>query len=117
MDADDTSGIDRLVEFGLSVAIAQQMTRSMNTAIENTRFPAPGQAAPGGAAYHAMLGERAAGPFSEAELTQLIATGQVSKATFVWRAGMASWKQVQDCPDVLRLVVLAPPPFDAGETA
>jgi hypothetical protein len=82
MNDDNFFSIDRLVEFGLGVAVARQMTASMNAAIENTQFPGPRQvpaAAPKN--YHVMLDGKAAGPFTETELSRLITDGKVNKLT------------------------------------
>jgi hypothetical protein len=118
MNDDNFFSIDRLVEFGLGVAVARQMTASMNQAIENTQFPGP-RNVPQGAPknYHAMLDGKAAGPFSEHELSRLITEGKVSKATYIWRPGMATWETAENLAEVLRLVALAPPPFKPEGTA
>lgn len=108
MNDDNFASIDRLVEFGMGIAVTRQMTASMNQAIENTRFPEPAVAAK---RYHAVLDDKAAGPFTEEELSRLIREGKVSKSTFIWRPGMTNWQRVEDNAEVLRLVALAPPPF------
>lgn len=114
MNDDNFASIDRLVEFGLGIAVAQQMTASMNQVIENTRFPGPAVTSK---RYHAMLDDKAAGPFTEVELTRLIAEGKVSKSTYIWRPGMANWQRAEDNAEVLRLVALSPPPFNPEGTA
>jgi hypothetical protein len=114
MNNDNFFSIDRLVEFGLGIGIAQQMVQSMNHALQNTYIPGPMNPMMGGrpsAAFFAMLDGKQAGPFSEDELTRLIAQGQVDKTTYVWKAGMAKWERCENVPDVLRLVALCPPPF------
>jgi hypothetical protein len=114
MNDDNFFSIDRLVEFGLGVAVARQMTASMNQAIENTQFPGPRNVPPAAAPknYHAMLEGRAAGPFTENELSRLITEGKVSKSTYIWRPGMPRWETAENLAEVLRLVALAPPPFN-----
>lgn len=113
MNNDNFASIDRLVEFGLGISVAQQMTASMNQAIENTRFPGPAVVSQ---RYHVMLDDKAAGPFTEDELSRLIGEGKVSKSTYVWRPGMANWQRAEDNAEVLRLVALAPPPFNTEVT-
>lgn len=117
MTDDNFHSIDRLVEFGLGVAVAQQMVNSMNTAIQQSSMP--GAAGPGmaGAArsFWVMLDEGQAGPFDEAELSRLIASNRLRKDSHVWRPGMPAWRTVESTPEVLRLVALVPPPFTQGK--
>lgn len=116
MNNDNFYSIDRLVEFGLGIGVAQQMVTSMNHALANTKIHGTvnsmGQTgvvrAP--ASYFVVLDGSQAGPFSEEELTRLISAGRLSRSSYVWRAGMPSWKHAQEVPEVLRLVALCPPP-------
>lgn len=113
MDNDNFFAIDRLVQFGLGMGVAQQMVRSMNNALQNTTIPGPqgGPAASASPAYFAVIEGKQAGPFAAHELVRLISEGKVAKGSLVWRPGMASWDAVENVPDVLRLVALAPPPL------
>lgn len=116
MNTDNFFSIDRLVEFGLGLGVAQQMVQSMNHALKNTYIP--GTMNPMGGAYRqssaffVILEGKPAGPFSEEELTRLIAQGSVTKTTHVWKVGMAKWEVCENVPEVLRLVALCPPPFN-----
>lgn len=115
MDNDNMFSIDRLVEFGLGIGVAQQMVKSMNHALQNTYIPGTMNPMAGGTqlptAFHVILDGKQAGPFSEGELTRLIAQGSVDKSTYVWKAGMPNWQRCENVPEVLRLVALCPPPF------
>ena len=62
--------------------------------------------------YHIIFDGKPAGPFSESEIARLITEGKVKKDTYVWRLGMAQWDMVENVTDVLKLVALAPPPFN-----
>lgn len=109
--------IDRLVEFGLGMSVANSLVRSMNSAIENMRIPGADnlmREQPLERVYYAVLDGKQAGPFSETELARLINDKKVDKNTYIWRTGMREWKMAQDVSDVLRLVALAPPPFQAS---
>lgn len=105
--------IDRLVEFGLGVSVAQQMVASMNRAMTHSHMPGLQtplvQTAPH--VYHAVLDGNVAGPFNEGELMRLITDRRLTIGSKVWRPGLADWRPVQDVPDVLRLVALCPPPL------
>ena len=113
MNDDNFYSINRLVEFGLGLAVAQQMVGSMNNAMRNTFIPGP-QNAPVSVPikiYYVMLEGKQAGPFDESELSRIIANGKVTKDTYVWKPGMAKWEMAENVSDVLRLVALSPPPF------
>lgn len=118
MNNDNFFSIDRLVEFGLGVGIAQQMVNSMNQALRNA--PMPGAMGPAGhvalpASYFFILDGKQAGPFSADQVPQLIGNGQVTRSTYAWRPGLAQWEAVENLPDVLRIVALVPPPFKPEE--
>lgn len=111
MNSDNFASIDRLVEFGLGMAVAQQMVNSMNHALQNSHVPGAHNPLQPPRSYHAVLDDHSAGPFSESELSRLITEGRLTKATPVWRPGMPKWEPAQNVPEVLRLVALCPPPF------
>lgn len=86
MNDENFFSIDRLVEFGLGIGVAQQMVKSMNHALQNTYLPGtmnPMNSMEGGvrpaAAFFVILDGKQAGPFSEGELTRLIAQGSVTR--------------------------------------
>jgi len=117
MNNDNFYSIDKLVEFGLGIAVAQQMVNSMNHAMQNAYVP--GAQSPMlqqrlAHSYHVILDGKPAGPFTEQEVSRLISDGKITKGTHVWRPGMARWELAEQVPDVLRLVALAPPPFTQG---
>jgi hypothetical protein len=115
MNNDNFFSIDRLVEFGLGIGVAQQMVKSMNHALANTYVPGP--MSPMGAqrvpnTYFVVLDGKPAGPFSEEQISRLITEGKVTKTTYVWKPGMVKWELTENVPDVLKLVALSPPPFN-----
>lgn len=117
MNNDNFFSIDRLVEFGLGIGVAQQMVNSMNHALQNTYIPGTMNPMTGTPqkppnAFFVILDGKQAGPFSEEELTRLISQGSVDKTTYVWKAGMPNWEHCENVPEVLRLVALCPPPFN-----
>lgn len=114
MNDDNFFSINRLVEFGMSMAVAQQMVKTMNQSMVNMHIPGtmnPLQAA-SPSIYYAMIGGKQAGPLSEQELSRLIVDQKVVKETYVWKPGMGTWDIAENVPDVLRLVASSPPPFD-----
>ena len=115
MNNDNFFSIDRLVEFGLGIGIARQMVQSMNLALQNTYIPGTMNPAQGplrnSSIFFVILDGKQAGPFSEADMTRMIAEGAVTRETYVWKAGMSNWAFCENVPEVLRLVALCPPPF------
>ena len=113
MDDNSFFSIDRLVEFGMGMAVAQQMVKTMNESMTNMHIP--------GAMnsikklkekfFYAMIEGNQAGPFSEQELARLIAEKKVSKETYIWMPSLPNWKMAEQIPEVLKLVALTPPPF------
>lgn len=115
MNQDSIFSIDRLIEFGMGMAVANQMVSSMNQAMQGMHVPGvsnnpmpqlPKQM------YYAIIDNNQAGPFSEEELTRLITSKKINKDTFIWKPGMKDWVKAETLPDVLRLVALAPPAFN-----
>lgn len=117
MNDDSFFSINRLVEFGMSLAVAQQMVQTMNNAMTNMHVPGtmnPMQSAPQ-QFYYAMIEGKQAGPFSEQELARLIAEKKVSKETYIWMPSLPNWKMAEQIPEVFKLVALTPPPFNQNK--
>lgn len=107
----DFSSIDRLVEFGLGIGVAQQMINTMNHAITNTAVPGtPGTMMKSNqtplVAYYAIVDGAQAGPLSTDELKRLITLGHVWSRTLMWRQGLGGWMHASDIPDVNKLLLL-----------
>jgi hypothetical protein len=119
MNESNFYSMDRLIEFGMGMAVAQQMVKSMNETMTTMRVPGAGNPMPQTAAvqrvYYAVFDGKQAGPFSEAEIVRLIADKKLSKETYVWYPGLAAWKAAENVPEILRLVALTPPTF-VGKT-
>ncbi|MFM7671936.1 MAG: DUF4339 domain-containing protein [Bacteroidota bacterium] len=105
--------MDRLIEFGMEMAIANQMISVMNQSMAQMKVP--GATMP--AAQHAsmlfyfVLDGAQAGPFSEAEVTRLILDKKISPTTLVWSPGFIAWREAQQVPELMKLVALTPPPI------
>lgn len=113
MNDDNFFSINRLVEFGMGMAVAQQMVKTMNSAI--TDMHVPGAMNPirttSSQFYFAMIEGNQAGPFSEQELSRLIADKKIVKETYIWKPGLPKWEIAEKLPEILKLVALAPPSF------
>jgi hypothetical protein len=109
--------MDRLMEFGMGMAVAQQMVSTMNHTMQNMHIPGTGNPLPQRPErlYYAVFDGKQAGPFSETELARLINDKKVSKETAVWYPGLREWKTAENVPEILRLVALAPPPLNTSQ--
>jgi hypothetical protein len=125
MDNNNFFSIDRLIEFGMSMAVAQQMVQTMNQTMQSMYIPGtmspmtqvqPSQAAPMPQplpqVFYAVIGGNSVGPLSETDVIKLISSKQITKDTYVWKPGMSEWQTVENTPEVLKLVLLAPPAFN-----
>lgn len=120
IDNSNFFSLDRLVEFGMSAAIAQQMVASMNQQMQQMQYPSGMQMMPqpqSAATYYVAIGGEAVGPLGEKELARLIYDRQVTKDTLCWMPGMARWQPVSQVPAVLRIVALTPPPLPTAGPA
>jgi len=118
---------ERLVEFGMSAAVANQVLRTMNQTMAETfnGTPRPGLQYPGqlgtpgqtSQLYYAVFEGRQAGPFLETEIVRLINDGRITKETYIWHQGMREWRAAQDVPEILRVIALAPPPLPVAVPA
>ena len=108
------NSIEKMMEFGMSMSIAQQMMQTMNHAMSqmqtpqfnnvNIPVPAPKQ-------FYALVNDIPQGPFTESELTGHIVAARVQKTTMVWLQGMPSWMPAEQVMDVNKLFGLVPPPI------
>lgn len=114
MDNQSFFSIDRLVEFGLGIGIAQQMVRMMNQYMQQMYIPGSIQSMskPLANIYYVAISGQQVGPLGEAELTQLINQKKVTKDTLAWVPGMAVWKPIEQVPTILKIVALTPPPLE-----
>lgn len=115
MDSNNFYSTDRLIEFGLGMAVAQQMVKSMNETMTTMHIPGaqntmnPTQKKIPERVYYAVFEGKQAGPFSETEIARLIADKKLSKETLIWHPGLDNWKPAENIPEILRLVALSPP--------
>ena len=111
--------VDRLVEFGLGMAMAQQMVQVMNQAMQTMYVPGSIQAMPqkhvsqnaSPMVCYVGIDGKQVGPINESELATLVANKQINKDTYAWLPGMPAWKVISEIPEILKIIALAPPPM------
>lgn len=116
MNENSFFSIDRLVEFGMGMAMAQQMVQVMNQSMKQMYVPGSIQSMPAPQAqlaqpiYVAVDGQ-SVGPLAESEFSRLITEKKVTKDTLAWMPGMLGWQPIEQIPSILKIVALAPPPI------
>lgn len=105
----DFSSVDRLMELGLGMALAQQMINTMNYSMANMKVPgvnaAPNQNPP--IAYFAIIDNAQLGPLNEDELIKLITHHKIGRDTLMWTHGNSGWKRAFEIPYIYKFIVLA----------
>lgn len=110
---DSFFSIDRLVEFGIGTAIAQQMVNTMNRSMQEMYIPGSEQSMPQPQvmAIYVAINHQQVGPLTESELLTLVNQKKVNKDSLVWQPGMLDWKPLEQVPGILKIIALAPPPL------
>ena len=105
--------IDRLVEFGMGMAMAQQMVRGMNEAMQKMYVPGSinNLSAPQCPPIYVAIADKATGPLSEKEFSALVQEKAVNCNTLCWLPGQTGWKPIDQCPQLLKIIAMAPPPL------
>ena len=100
------------VGIGAGVAMGAQMINAMGGAagLGGQAHAASPPPIPGAVSFHVAVGGQQAGPFDLAALQQQAAGGQLTRATLVWKAGMAQWAKAGDVPELAALFAHVPPP-------
>lgn len=113
MDNDSFYSMERLIEFGLGMAIAQQMVNVMNQSMNSMYVPGSIQSMPHPQTqlYYVALEGKQVGPLNDSELMSLVQRREVNKDTLAWVPGMASWQPIEKVPQILKLIALTPPPL------
>ena len=111
--------IDRLVEFGMGMAMAQQMVNMMNQTMQQMYVPGSIQSMPQPAAtqqqvYYVAIDGQQVGPLNDSELAKLVSQKRINKDTLAWVPGMPAWMPVEQVPAILKVLALTPPPMPQG---
>ncbi len=112
----DFSSIDRLVEFGMGMSLAQQMIRTMNTAMNNMQVAGVNAGTTGqmnaasmpfkAVQWFAVVNNLQVGPLNEAEVTKLVQKGDIGENTLLWAPGMSAWQMACNIPAINKIMLL-----------
>ena len=100
------STLEGLMEFGMSMAIAQQMISTMNHCINNMAVPgvcsstSTKKAASPKIDYYAAINGKQVGPLNEDALKSYITSGVITKQTLIWHLGLTGWTAASNVPVV-----------------
>ncbi len=113
MDNSNFFSIDRLIEFGMGMAMAQQMVNMMNQSMQQMYVPGSIQSMPhpNVQTFYVAINNQQVGPLNEQDIIRMVSNKQIDKDTLVWTPGMISWKPIEQTPSVLRIIATAPPPL------
>ena len=110
MNENNFPTLDRLMEFGLGMGMAQQMVNIMNQTMQTMQIPESAKPIqPKTVEWYVAVNEKASGPFSESEMKGLLLEKKVTKETLVWCAGMSEWQTAESTPNILKLILQLPP--------
>lgn len=112
----DFSSIDRLVEFGMGLSIAQQMVNTMNSAMNQMQIPGVNAGTTGRARidtmptqskqWYAVINDHMAGPLTDKEVQDLAGSNSIHKSTLMWRPGLSGWQQACDLPEIYKIILM-----------
>ena len=108
------SSVDRLLEFGMGMAVAQQMVNTMNHCMQNMYVPGAGAPLSPGVQmpmpqidkYYLVSNDEVVGPFTTAELSTLVRSKTLTPVTMVWKQGMAGWMKAADVAEVKQILMV-----------
>ena len=104
MNDSDFFSVDKLVEFGLGLAISQQMVASMNYTLTNSVIPGSSNVLSPNLSpelFYFAPENQVMGPFAAKETLDLIQQGKINKDTLAWKPGNPAWKKIEEMPEVL----------------
>lgn len=99
-------------------AVGQNIAGAMNNMMGGiTQQAAPGAVPPPipSVAYHVVINGQAAGPFELSALTQMVAAGQFTADSLVWKNGMAQWAKAGTVDELKNMFASAMPPIPPNE--
>lgn len=98
-------------------AVGGSMANMMGNMMQGVNQPQPPTPPAGAIAeWHISSNGQQAGPYTADQLRQMIAAGNVTRTTYVWKAGMGGWEQAANIPEIAALFGAVPPPPPPSQT-
>lgn len=102
--------VDRLVEFGISMAVAQQMISGFQQAMSQSM---PNQSLPQqqnlNRVYYAVVNGEQVGPLSYHDIIRMVRERELHAGTLIWTPGQPSWLPASSFHEIMAVVAVAPP--------
>ena len=100
--------IEKLVHFGMTMAVAQQMVNTLNHSISKMIVPGVDNNPQliSHSEYYVVNNGLQVGPISETILEEMIITLKISRESLVWRPGMTGWTQASNVPEINKIFLL-----------
>ena len=113
MNDDSFFSMNRLMEFSMGLAIAQQMTQAMNHAICQMTVPGAGNPMleQSSKALYVVVDGNRIGPLTDKDFMQLVGESKITESSLAWMPGMISWQAIKQIPYALKILTLTPPPI------
>ena len=96
------------IGMGIGQAMGQMMGQGFQQAPAAAVAPPP---IPAGKSFHVAVNGQQTGPFDMGALQQMAASGQLTRDTLVWSAGMSGWTAAGQVPDFSSVFGAVPPPL------
>lgn len=105
-------GGNSAMDMGMGFAVANKMADRLNASPSSTsssqQTPPP---VPQATEWHIAINGKAEGPFTQAQLPQMIKQGTLSETSLVWKNGMSDWKAANQVDALSILFKSSPPPL------
>lgn len=113
MNENNFFSLDRLIEFGLGMAVARQMIDVMNQSMQSMYVPGSVQSisTPSVAPIYVIIDGKSVGPLGANEFTNLVSEKRISKNSLAWTPGQLNWQPIEQIPSLLKIIALTPPPL------
>lgn len=114
-----SSGGDNAMGAGMGMGMGMGMAQTMANAMSGNNQQAAAQPAaaaapppppPAATTWHVAANGQTTGPFSDAQLRDMMSQGSFGRDTLVWTAGQDGWKKAGDVSGLSSLFASMPPP-------
>ena len=99
------AGVGMGVGMGMGNMMQNMMNNSMNQNQQQNNVPPPLTQ------FHVVVNGAQAGPFGIDQLKVMVTSGQLTRTTQVWKAGMANWAAADQQAELAALFAAVPPPI------